>query len=329
MQEALQTRVSGRSTVLDGPDGRRCFLSEVAPAPSLSLAYHSARRLMSLERYEKAADCYDRLLKLWEDCTVAKLERVHCLLNCGRFEDCVQLCGQLLGAASVEETSTDCPSAFPDDGDGVVFGRLSSTEPSSSASHAVKLQLRTIAFHFYRGSSLASLERYEDALEDIRWLVVILVSLVEVVGESAETPAKRPKLDGNADNVVEGEVGVVDPNSRQHPTLSPSDACDVCHLKSKLLVKPGRDRVRQDLLGSAYNHLQAAIVTWPGNIDAAYNLSVLLIATGKLEAARIVWQQFKEGARRNGAELNGALVHSSSVGAAQEQYLDEKLASNS
>lgn len=361
-EEALQTRVSGRSIVLDGPDGRRCFLSEVAPAPSLSLAYHSARRLMSLERYEKAADCYDRLLKLWEDCTVAKeihafddrlpvpdcrdvqLERVHCLLNCGRFEDCVQLCGQLLGAASVEETSTDCPSAFPDDGDGVVFGRLSSTEPSSSASHAVKLQLRTIAFHFYRGSSLASLERYEDALEDIRCALRMTHALKQCqcgrsrpvasgrdasTGESAETPAKRPKLDGNADNVVEGEVGVVDPNSTAASNSGPSDACDVCHLKSKLLVNLGVIRVRQDLLRDAYNHLQAAIVTWPGNIDAAYNLSVLLIATGKLEAARIVWQQFKEGARRNGAELNGALVHSSSVGAAQEQYLDEKLASNS
>ncbi|CAN7988962.1 unnamed protein product [Ixodes hexagonus] len=340
--------------MLSGPGARRCFLSKTSPAPCLSLAYHSARHLMAMGHHERAADCYGRLRDHWEDGSVAKeahafddrlpvpdlpdmqLEHAHCLLKCGRFEDCVRLCGQFLSAASSMETPMDCSTTFAIDEEESVIGGFP-TECSPSAGHSAKSQLRTISFYFYRGSALASLERYRDALEDIRRALRMTYALKHCgcrqsqpvastqdtgSGESAETPAKKPKLDGDLDDIAKaGGCG--------HDSLEPKDlwdACDACCLKSRLMVNMGVIRIRQDLLRDAYNHLQAAIVIWPGNIDAAYNLSVLLIATGKLEAARVVWRRFKEGARLNGA---GTLIHSSSVGASEEQYLDERLASNS
>lgn len=65
--------------------------------------------------------------------------------------------------------------------------------------------------------------------------------------------------------------------------------------------------------------LARALAICPDNVDAAYNLSLLLLAAGKTEAARRIWQQ--HGFRPEDADSRS----SSSVGAPQATWLEARL----
>ncbi|XP_054921992.2 uncharacterized protein [Dermacentor andersoni] len=88
-------------------------------------------------------------------------------------------------------------------------------------------------------------------------------------------------------------------------------------MRSQLLVNIAVLRAPREEEASR-RQLARALAICPDNVDAAYNLSLLLLASGKTEAARRIWRQ--HGLR---GEDDGPI--SSSVGAAQAAWLEARL----
>lgn len=91
-------------------------------------------------------------------------------------------------------------------------------------------------------------------------------------------------------------------------------------LRSQLLVNIAVLQAPQQE-ESSRRQLARALAICPGNVDAAYNLSLLLLATGKSEAARRIWRQ--HGFRAEDGDA--ACSKSSSVGAPQAAWLEARL----
>ncbi|XP_075751110.1 uncharacterized protein LOC119173964 [Rhipicephalus microplus] len=89
-------------------------------------------------------------------------------------------------------------------------------------------------------------------------------------------------------------------------------------LRSQLLVNIAVLRAPREEETSR-RQLARALAICPDNVDAAYNLSLLLVAAGKTEAARRIWQL--HGFRPEDA----ACKSSSSVGAPQAAWLEARL----
>lgn len=87
-------------------------------------------------------------------------------------------------------------------------------------------------------------------------------------------------------------------------------------LRSQLLVNIAVLQAPQEEEASR-RQLARALAICPDNVDAAYNLSLLLLAAGKTEAARRIWRQ--HGLREEGVTI------SSSVGAPQAAWLEARL----
>ncbi|KAL1419074.1 hypothetical protein MTO96_005190 [Rhipicephalus appendiculatus] len=89
-------------------------------------------------------------------------------------------------------------------------------------------------------------------------------------------------------------------------------------LRSQLLVNIAVLQAPREEEASR-RQLARALAICPDNVDAAYNLSLLLLAAGKTEAARRIWQQ--HGFRAEDA----ACRSSSSVGAPQAAWIETRL----
>ncbi|XP_077486951.1 organic solute carrier partner 1 isoform X8 [Amblyomma americanum] len=88
-------------------------------------------------------------------------------------------------------------------------------------------------------------------------------------------------------------------------------------LRSQLLVNIAVLQAPQEEAASR-RQLARALAVCPGNVDAAYNLSLLLLAAGRAEAARSIWREHGFRADDGGG--------SSSVGTAQAAWLEARLA---